>query len=145
MKTKTAMLLIMLSSYATAQLPKEPTRFWTKGTITLATVDLAAKSADYYYTMRVYSEQRTTCGDIPAKGYECWKSWTAYETDPLARPFVSRGRGPAAIFFAGAWAMDVGASYLMRKRSSRWKHMPFVVGILDNSVGASYSAYSGGR
>jgi hypothetical protein len=104
---------------------QEAKPFWTKSTVTLASLDAAAKSADYYFTMRNFSRTQ--------KGFQM------AEDNPIARPFVLRGPAVGAVFFAGGWAIDVGAGYLLRKRFPRWKFVPLISGIAQNTDGAIQS------
>jgi hypothetical protein len=46
----------------------------------------------------------------------------------------------------GSWAADVGLSYVMHKRFRRGKHLPLVVGTMENVYGLTTSLHGhGGR
>jgi hypothetical protein len=103
------------------ELPNAPsTSFWTKANTTLLALDAAAKSADYYYTMRGL--------DHPG---------LAIEADPIARPFVSHGNALAAGYFGGLLVMDAAASYELHKHHHEWlSKAVLIIGIANNGYGA---------
>jgi hypothetical protein len=126
-------LLLMTSIYVQAQaafagrgeLPNPPSAsFWTKANTTLLALDVAAKSADFYYTMRGM--------DHPG---------LAIEADPVARPFVSHGNALAIGYFGGLLVMDAAVSYELHKHHrDRLSKAVLVFGIVNNGYGAQYDA-----
>ena len=135
------MLLLSLATEAHCQ---EVRPFITKTTGVLLIADAAAKSADFYFTMRLTVPKYTyACGDIPGKGYECYPATISHlqELDPIARPFVTHGRPLAAAFFAGSFGLDTVAAYELHKyRGNRWAQGLLLIGIGDNLSGAVHSA-----
>ncbi len=105
------------------ELPNSPsTSFWTKANTTLLALDAAAKSADFYYTMRGM--------DHPG---------LALEADPIARPFVSHGNALAVGYFGGLLVMDAAVSYELHKHHhDRLSKAVLIFGIVNNGYGAQY-------
>ncbi|MFZ1918117.1 MAG: hypothetical protein WAU58_11125 [Terriglobales bacterium] len=105
------------------ELPNSPsTSFWTKANTTLLALDAAAKSADFYYTMRGM--------DHPG---------LALETDPIVRPFVSHGNALAVGYFGGLLVIDAVASYELNKHHhERLSKAVLIFGIVNNGYGAQY-------
>jgi hypothetical protein len=127
----TIVLLLVTAINAQAQpafagrgeLPNCPsTTFWTKANTTLLALDAAAKSADFYFTMRGM--------DHPG---------LALESDPIARPFVSHGNVLAVGYFGGLLVMDAAVSYELHKHHhDRLSKGVLIFGIVNNGYGAQY-------
>ena len=118
--------VILVSSTLQAQeLPNAPS-FWSKTNIALAATDGAFKIADGVATHRGMSQG---------------SKFT--ETDPIARPFVTRGAAGQIAFTAGTWAFDLGVSYLLHKTGHhKLERIPLMVGIGYSGYGAAESSSS---
>lgn len=133
-------LLVFLSFPGFAFAQEKPGRFWTTETQYELAADAGAKAADFYYTMAVASEHSTVCETIPTKGYVC-TTQRFVETNPIARPFVTRGRAAAAGYFAGLFAIDTFAAYELHKHGHpKLARALLLFGIADNGGAAAFSA-----
>lgn len=115
--------VILGAGVAAAQSPiddaprPQPRGYWSTSAGDLAVVDALAKTADFALTHRGLN--------IPG----------AHENDPIARPFVTRGAGLQAAYFAGSWAVDTGVSYwLFRRHHEKLARAIEILAIADSAV-----------
>jgi hypothetical protein len=94
-------------------------RFLGTTNVLLASAVLGTGSADIESTLACYGMTVTRTMPLPNGGAQV-VSYTCEETNPLARPFIKRGRLAAYVGGAGAAAVIVVPSYYARRSDNKF-------------------------